>query len=75
MMQKYMGSSIENKKVVGDCGKSESVQKFLIIYLKRADSKTLMCQSAKFFLKWKLLMNEFSGTPFILFSKNLACVL
>ena len=40
MMQKYLGSSIENKKVDGDCGKAESVQKFLIIYLKRADSQT-----------------------------------
>ena len=40
MMQKYLGSSIENKKVDSDCDKSESVQKFLIIYLKRAYSKT-----------------------------------
>ena len=39
-MQKYLGSSIENKKFDGDCGKAESVQKLLIIYLKRADSKT-----------------------------------
>ena len=40
MTQKYLGSSIENKKVDGDCGKTESVQKLLIIYLKRAYSKT-----------------------------------
>ena len=39
MMQKYLGSSIENKKVDGVCGKAESVQKFLIIYLKRAYAK------------------------------------
>ena len=36
MMQKYLWNSIEIKKVDGDCGKAESVQKFLIIYLKRA---------------------------------------
>ena len=35
-----MGSSIKNKKVDGDCGKAESVQKFLIIYLRGANSKT-----------------------------------
>ena len=35
MMQKYSGSSIENKKVDGDCGKAESVQNLLIIYLKK----------------------------------------
>ena len=40
MMQEYLGSSIENKKFDDDCGKVESVQKFLIIYLKRAYSKT-----------------------------------
>ena len=40
MMQKYLGSSTENKKNDGDCGKAESVQKFLIINLKREDSKT-----------------------------------
>ena len=40
MMQKYLASSIENKKVDGDCGKAESLKKFLIIYLKRAYSKT-----------------------------------
>ena len=40
MMQKYLGSSIENKKVDGDCVKVESVQKLLIISLKRAYSKT-----------------------------------
>ena len=33
-MQKYLESSIENKYVDGDCGKADSVQKFLIIYLK-----------------------------------------
>ena len=37
-MQEYLGSSIENKKVDGDCGKAKSVQKFIIIYLKRAKS-------------------------------------
>ena len=40
IMQKYLGSSINNKKVDGDCGKAESFQKFLIIYLKRVYSKT-----------------------------------
>ena len=40
MMKKYLESSIENEKVDGDCGKAESVQKFLIIYLKRAYPKT-----------------------------------
>ena len=40
MMQKYLESSIENKKVDGDCGNAQSVQKFLIIYLKRAYPKT-----------------------------------
>ena len=40
MVQKYLESSIENNKVDGDCGKVESVQKFLIINLKRVDSKT-----------------------------------
>ena len=39
MMQKYLESYIENKKVDGDCGKAESVQK-LLIYLKIAYSKT-----------------------------------
>ena len=39
MMQKYLGSSIENKKVDGDCGKAEIVKKLLIIYFNRADSK------------------------------------
>ena len=40
MMQKYLESSIENKKVDGDSDKAENVQKFLIIYLKRAYAKT-----------------------------------
>ena len=40
IMQKYLGSSIENKKVDGVCGKAESVQTFLIIYLTRAYYKT-----------------------------------
>ena len=50
MMLKYLGSSIENKKIDGDCGKAESVQKLLIIYLKRASYKTLIGQSSKFSL-------------------------
>ena len=54
MMQKYLGSSIENKKVDGDCGKAESVQKFLIIYLKGADSKTEINMS-KFKIFFQLL--------------------
>ena len=36
LMHKHLGSSIENKKIDGDCGKAESVQKLLIMYLKRA---------------------------------------
>ena len=40
MMLKYLGHSIDNKRVAGDWGKAESVQNFLIIYLKRANSKT-----------------------------------
>ena len=40
MIEIWLGSSIENKQVDGDCGKAESVQKFLIIYLKREYSKT-----------------------------------
>ena len=40
MMEKYLRSSIENNKVDGDWGKVQSVENFLIIYLKRAFSKT-----------------------------------
>ena len=50
MMQKYLGGSIEHKKVDGDCGKAERAQKFLIIYLKRANSKTQICQNSTFSL-------------------------
>ena len=41
MIEKYLVSSIEKKKVDGDCGKADSVQKFLIIYLKRAYSQNI----------------------------------
>ena len=50
MMQKYLGSFIENKKVDGDCGKAESVHKWLIIYLKRAYSKTFIYAKVQNFL-------------------------
>ena len=73
-MQKYLGNLIENKKVDGDCGKAESVQKLLNIYLKRADSETYEkyvkvqnCLSTPP-MNMVLLMKEFCGTSCILTS-------
>ena len=67
MMQKYLWGSIENKKVDGDYGKVECVLKFLIIYLKIFQNINIMSKFNIFsqLVPWKLLMNEFCGTPCI----------